>query len=147
MWVNRILKWINCGQNNRLLALCKGFIHNLATNHRLSTICPWFVFIHYLSTLKLWIYPPFVHVYVHFLSTFVCPQFGNKPPFVHHLFVDKSFVHNLETNHRLSTICPRQSLQFVHANHLSTICPHKRFIYNFLFLTPTVISPFKICNG
>ena len=158
LWTNMISVWTNCGQNNRLLALCKGFVHNLVTNHFLSTICPWFVFVHYLSTLELWICPSFVHAYVHILSTLVCPQFAHKPLFVHHLFVDKSFIHNLSTNHRLSTICPRKSLQFVHnlstqitticpqfvhANHynLSTICPRKRFIYNFLFLTPTVFFP------
>merc|ERR1712127_613398 len=76
--------WTNCGQNNRLLARCKGFVH-------------------YLSTLELWICPLFVHAYVHILSTLVRLQFAHKPLFVHHLFVDKSFVHNLPTNHFLST--------------------------------------------
>merc|ERR1712127_153023 len=91
--------WTNSGQNNRLLALCKGFVHNLVTNHFLSTICPWFLFVHYLSMLELWICPSFVHAYVHILSTLVCPQFAHKLLFVHHLFVDKSFIHSLSTNY------------------------------------------------
>merc|ERR1712127_512759 len=129
LWTNMISVWTNCGQNNRLLALCKGFVHNLVTNH-------------YLSTLELWICPSFVHAYVHILSTLVCPQFAHKPLFVHHLFVDKSFIHNLSTNHRLSTnylwtnlvsahiaavfICPLSVHISIRVIILSTICPRQK---------------------
>merc|ERR1712127_323817 len=141
LWTNMISVWTNSGQNNRLLALCKGFVHNLVTNHFLSTICPWFVFVHYLSTLELWICPSFVHAYVHILSTLVCPQFVHKPPFAHHLFLDKSFIQNLSTNHHLSThylwtnlvsshitaifICPIFVHLSIRAIILSTICPRQ----------------------
>merc|ERR1712127_56886 len=97
MWINRIPKWINSGQNNRLLALCKGIYPPFVDNHRLSTICPRFIFIHYLSTLELWIYPPFVHVCVHCLSTLVYPPFVDSHR-LSNIYPRKSFIHHLSTH-------------------------------------------------
>ncbi len=97
MWINRIPKWINSGQNNRLLALYKGIYPPFVDSQCLSTIFPWFVFIHYLSTLELCIYLPFVHIYVHCLSTLVYPPFVNSHR-LSTIYPCKSFIHHLSTH-------------------------------------------------